>query len=433
MGSVPSKLVCSRSISTRRVDSRDRTFGLRIGAATSGDIGPYGNTTVDNVIHPSTSMNRKPATKTRFPVGDGQAQASEGSPNETSIDDPGKPSASTPGAKTGPSASTVAPCSDHAPAVLRILEIFPDADVSYVKTKLEEANHDISDVVVELSEDDNYPRQTKRAARANLHGNGGTLIRRTKASAPEPEPEPKHDYSSPTIDFRISRAYEKEVIDLLSYDFSFLKKRAINRLLRTHGYRYTLTRNRIHEMIVGDVSNRPAAPAAAAGSGASRNAEETETKNYHLLRGVVARGVLPMDVRMRLGKRYCLVRCRKKIGLPCPVIRDRVLNDEHFHFEKKFNRWLNGVKARLRKEEANKLALENGTSVECCCCFGDVSVSLCVPCKEEGVSFCTCSIWFGPTVRTTNLLICHRVAFVLPRLYRPVRGKPGFWVGESRN
>ena len=281
--------------------------------------------------------------------------------------------------------------------LMRVLEIFPDADVSYVKKKLREQNNNIEVVVALLSENDNYPKEKKNTSvdTPNAYVSGvdnakSTIIREMKAAGP------KHEYSSPNAVFERSPKYLQEVFDLLLYDFSFLKKRALTVLLLQHKRRYTLTRNKIHDMIVG-VS--PNAKTAAASSPAKEEAQENE--NYQILRSVLIRGSLPRGVRQRIGQTSCLSKPRRKIGVSRPVITDPVLKDELFYFEQKFGQWLTKVQDRLRCKAANKMALENGSAVKCSCCFDDVARSECVPCKDNGVSCCGCELNWIFSVKTS--------------------------------
>ena len=273
--------------------------------------------------------------------------------------------------------------------VLRVLEIFPDADVAYVQKKLREQKNNFAIVVSVLSENDNYPRQKKltlppgTSEKVSIHGSSNTIVRGTTAS------EPKHDYSSPSASLEISEQYRLEAMNLLLYDFCFLKKKGILVLLKQNQERYTLTRNRIHDMIVGKSPNDPPlVAAAAASSGTAAKLEQEENENYQLLRSILVRGSFPKDTKQRMGRFYCLHKPRKKIGVPRPPIADPLLVDEHYHFEQKFQQWLRRVQNRLKGQAANKLALENGSAVQCSCCFDDVAVSECVPCKEKGVSTC---------------------------------------------
>lgn len=330
------------------------------------------------------AATKPPAIRGRNPsrsmLGDGEVEVLEGPPDakrKAVLKDP-----------TGISHADTEPPTPS--PVLRVLEIFPDVEVAYVQKKLREQDNNFALVVAILSESDNYPKEKKRAAdgaagagtlggSANNESNS-TIIRGMKTR------EPMHDYSSPAASFEISRQYRLEVISLLMYDFCFLKKNAIQALLEHNKRRYTLTRNHIHDMIVGKSPNDPPPAAAAAGSRAAVQREEDEQKHYQLLRSILVRGSLPRDVRQRMGKSYCMNKPRKKIGLSPPPITDPVLADEHLFFESRFRDWLSKIQDKLRGQAANLMALENGSAVRCNCCFDDVAISECVPCKEKGVS-----------------------------------------------
>ena len=278
--------------------------------------------------------------------------------------------------------------------LLRVLEIFPDADVEYVKNKLREQNNNIEIVVAVLSGSSGYPKQKKGSlgdANSNGNSNGSTTIIRGIQNI-----EPKHDYSSSSASFEISEQYRSEVVSLLMHDFCLLTKSGIRSLLKQNNGRYTLTRNHIHDMIVGKNLKGPPTAAAAAGSEAAARLEQEENENYHLLRSILIRGSCPKSVRKRIDKSYLMMKPRKKIGVSRPPITDPVLEDEYYFFEKRFQEWLSRVKDRMRKQAANKLAVENGSAVQCVCCFDDVAITECIQCKDMGVScLYILSICFG--------------------------------------
>jgi len=275
-----------------------------------------------------------------------------------------------------PPAAAAAAAPPHPPSpLLRVLEIFPDADVGFVQKKLLEQDNNFEIVVAVLSENGNYPKQ-QRKSDAPLAGRSDHAVVKTAKSS-----EPLHDYSSPTTVFEISRLYQVEVFELLLYDFSFLKHKAVRSFLYNHQGRYTLTRNHIHDLIVGKGQNPPVA--ARAGSAA---ADEEETQHYQLLKTSLLRGKIPSSVSHRLGTSICLAYPRKKIGVSLPKLTDPTLIDEHFFYKKNFSEWLDKVRDKIRGQAANKQALEDGSAVPCGCCFSDVAVSECIPCSEDGVS-----------------------------------------------
>lgn len=357
-----------------------------------------------NVIDLST----KPAAvaRTPSPVKDGEIEVLDGPQRKPP---PGAPAA----ALAGPPS-----------CLLRVLEIFPDANVDYVKTKLREQRNNIEIVVAILSENSNYPKQKKSSTKTNKISSN-TLIRGVKSN------EPKHDYSASSKSFEISTVYETEVMNLLLYDFTFFKVQGLHALLSQHDWRYTLTRNHINDMIVGKSHNT--APAAAAGSAASANMEKTENENYQLLRSVLVRGKLPQEVKQRMGDFYCLKKPRRKIGVAPPGITDPILLDEHCAYERKFQEWVDGVRDKLRAQAANKLALENGTAVTCSCCFDDVAMSECVPCKEKGVSLLCCIFCLRLMYSVYSKMSSICAALVLQGMYCSIRGKSGIRIGESWN
>uniref|UniRef100_A0A7S4AHY4 RING-type domain-containing protein n=2 Tax=Pseudo-nitzschia australis TaxID=44445 RepID=A0A7S4AHY4_9STRA len=241
-----------------------------------------------------------------------------------------------------------------------------------------------------MSENDDYPKQKKGSltdATLGIKANkANTIIRAIKFT------ESKHEYSSLTASFDLSANYQTEATQQLLYDFSFIKKRIIQDILRENRGRYTLTRNYIQDTVVGKSPNSPAT--AKVGSEAAARVEKQENENYQLLRSILIRGCLPRNAKERFGgKQRCLERPRKKIGVPRPSINDPFLRDEILHYEKQFEKWMSNIQDRMRGQAANKIALENGSSVECSCCYDDVAISECIPCKEKGHLLCkTCMV-----------------------------------------
>ena len=276
-------------------------------------------------------------------------------------------------------------------AFLSVLEIVPDVDESFLKKKLREQAYRTEVVVAILLESD-YPKQTKpisidvpaRANNINSSKSAAVVVRGRKSIAP------KYDYSSPTS-FEPSDDYENQVIKLLQYDFCFIKKNNVRTLLSQNHGRYTMTRNYIHDTIVGknspNGSDGGKGVAAAVGSDAAEKAKKEENQHYQILKAVLIRGRISEEVKLRIGSVIqCMQKPRKKIGVCCPALSDPVLQDEHHHYDKKFKEWREKIQHRLRREAVRKFSVEDGSTVECGICFDDVAKEECVPCKEKGVS-----------------------------------------------
>jgi hypothetical protein len=287
--------------------------------------------------------------------------------------------------KAPPAAAIQAEKNPENAAFLSVLEIVPDVDASFLKKKLREQAYRTEVVVAILLESD-YPKQTKPIsigipARANNSKSAAVVVRGRKSIAP------KYDYSSPTS-FEPSDEYENQVIELLQYDFCFIKKNNVRTLLSQNHGRYTMTRNYIHDTIVGKSSPNGSdggkGVAAAFGSDA---AKKEENQHYQILKAVLIRGRISEEVKLRIGSVIqCMQKPRKKIGVCCPALIDPVLQDEHHHYDKKSKEWMEKIQHRLRREAVRKFSVEDGSTVECGICFDDVAKEECVPCKEKGVS-----------------------------------------------
>mmetsp|Transcript_14626 Transcript_14626/g.36783 ORF Transcript_14626/g.36783 Transcript_14626/m.36783 type:complete len:704 (-) Transcript_14626:53-2164(-) len=341
-----------------------------------------GQNIIDLSTKPAGIPNRKPS-----PVKDGEVEILE---NRNRNRKP-PPVASMPQAEVQILDQKPPPEAAHNPPIMRVLEIFPDADIEYVRKKLREQNNNIELVVAVLSENGNYPKQKKEEGKPgslhrNISNSSSTIIKGVKSK--DEYEVPMHNYSNPDANFEISKEYKKGIIELLLEEFSFLKRTGLIALLRQHKGRYTLTRNHLHDLILGKTANDPPPVAAAPGSKAAEQQEETETKHYHLLRSVIRRGKISKELKQRLPPSCCLQKPRHKRQSTPIFPKDPVLLDEHVQYERKFREWEEKIKKRLNSKAANKMALENGTAVTCSCCFDDVARSECVPCKEKGHLFC---------------------------------------------
>ncbi len=328
-------------------------------------------TGLNNVIDLSTSIPADVFIRVPSPVKDGEVEI---------LDDPQRkppPVASIPGA----TADAAPPPSNPPSHVLRVLEIFPDADVEYVKKKLREQDNNIQVVVAVLSENTNYPKQKKDSAKPSAINNS-TVIK----GSTDKWKDPKHNYENPNAEFELTPLYKTEVIDLLLSEFCFLKRNGLIAILRNHKNRYTLARNHIHDLILGRSPNDKPPAAAAPGSKAAQEQEEKETRDCNELRKVLVRGRVSAELRQRLPTSYCLKKPRPKMGRSIVSPKDETLLDEHIQFVRKYRAWQETIKKRLWSKEANQQALKDGTAVQCSCCFDDVARSECVPCKEKGVS-----------------------------------------------
>mmetsp|Transcript_51298 Transcript_51298/g.58125 ORF Transcript_51298/g.58125 Transcript_51298/m.58125 type:complete len:839 (-) Transcript_51298:69-2585(-) len=293
------------------------------------------------------------------------------------------------GKKAPPVAAAHVEVDPQTMAFIRVLEIVPNVEEVFLKNKLREQKYNIEIVVAILLESD-YPKQTKPisinipAATNHNKKSAAVVVRGRKSIAP------KYDYSSPTS-FQPSDEYKSQVKELLLYDFGFFKKNTVKSLLLKNHGRYTLTRNHIQDVIIGNSSKDKDVKgvAAAAGSDAAGKAEKLENQHYQTLKAILIRGRISDEVKQRINiDMPCTLLPKKKIGVAAPTIKDPVLEDEHRHYEKKFKEWKDKIQNRLRRETNRKFSVENGSSVTCGICYDDVAKEECVPCKKNGHLFC---------------------------------------------
>ena len=203
------------------------------------------------------------------------------------------------GKKAPPAAAAHVEVDPQTTALIKVLELFPNVEETFLKKKLTEQKYNMETVVSFLLEGD-YPKQTNHILfdipTATNHNNtsAAVVVRGRKSIAP------KYNYSSPTS-FQPSVAYKSQVTELLLYDFGFLTNNTVKSLLSKNYGRYTLTRNHIQDVITGNSPNDKdvSGVAAAAGSDAAREAEKKERQHYQTLKAIMKRKSIPYEAKQR--------------------------------------------------------------------------------------------------------------------------------------
>lgn len=286
-------------------------------------------------------------------------------------------------------------------ALMQVLEIFPDVDVTHLKGMLSEFQDSVELVVSVLSEKD-YPKDKSITTPTFT---SAAVIQRSSMKNHH-RPEPKYDYSSVTSSssFQPSSEYLKEAVQRLIYDFPFMKVQAIRQHFKQQNRRYTLTRQHIQDLIVGkktttSTSAVVAASAATATSPRSSNnytirtkqkedEEDEEERQFHLVRAVVERKRVAGTFHDRLGRGNCKLKwspnskSNSSSSSP-PEISDDVLKDEIYHFELQLQLWTDKVEHRIKRNAVRMICQEKGTLLECGICYDTFPISEMISCRDH--------------------------------------------------
>jgi hypothetical protein len=275
-------------------------------------------------------------------------------------------------------------------------EISPLMSVNHVKQLLTDNNGNPESVVADILSKENYPKQ-QASAEGGTDGavtTGTTLLRRSSSLVVERlRTQPRYDYSSPSA-FQPTAGYMENSIQLLLYDFPFLKIPAIRSVFHNNHFKYTLARRHINDAIVGKEERLNILPLHQLQLAKNKELattqkpvnEKEENRHFQVLNAALIRGRMSEESIKRLGPKVCLRRGRKTLGTARPIISDEILQDEVHHFEEEMQEWMDKIQKRLRRDAARKMSVENGSSVLCQCCYEDVAVSECLPCRDNGVS-----------------------------------------------
>jgi hypothetical protein len=262
--------------------------------------------------------------------------------------------------------SVVAPPDPLAP----IYEVFPDVERSHA-LELLSTHPDVSMVLMILANGE-YPREKQTAGLPTAHTmhNGLTLTVKRSASAA------KYDYLSPSS-FEPSIDYQLEAGEQLLYDFPFLSKHGVSRIMQNSQGHFSIAREYVVNALMGKQ----------AGTAASVTTEEQQEQQYRALKQALTSRRPDAQQVARFGHNFTVKRARPR-PQSTPNISNPILEEEIEHVKQKLSNWMDDMEQRLKRKKARVYSQLAGTAVECSCCFDKVDMDEMVACKDEGHLFC---------------------------------------------
>ena len=270
-----------------------------------------------------------------------------------------------------------------------IFEIFPDVQKSHAKKLWTDHDSNVA-MVLSILSDGNYPKEKSAAtsAAAAASTNFATAFGLTMKRAIS---APKYDYLSQSS-FQPSEAYKVQAMEQLSFDFPFLSKVGVSRLLEESKGHYAIVWETIWNMVQRDKAkdnknddkDKPVSPLLSRSEAGDDADEEQEYK----------------DLRQLLIKRRATSRQLRRLSLYTATIKrprsssrkleitDPILQDEIKHVHHRFKTCMEEMKGRIKRKRAREISLKAGTAMECSCCYDKVDMDEMVACKEEGHLFC---------------------------------------------
>ena len=270
-------------------------------------------------------------------------------------------------------------------AMDRVLEIFPEMEMAFIRKSLLDGGIPINEqdaplklgfenalqvILSTLSEKPSYPKEPKAAKIASVPSN------------PMMKTTPLHDYSSPSAEYERSPAYRIECAAYVMSIFPFLTSVGVTEYLKALDHRFFLCHERICDIIKGrDVTQKT---------------EETEiiaekqlNEIERVLKGENLTKEQTTSFHSSIGatKSKRITRKRPRVG-PTSTVTDPILLNEIQFTHNKFNEWKAQLNDSISRKLARAMSEKEGTTLECSCCFGDYAFEEMVSCKNEGHLFC---------------------------------------------
>jgi hypothetical protein len=239
--------------------------------------------------------------------------------------------------------------------VMQILDVFPDAEVSAVQNLLNQRANNVP-AVIEYMTEHKYQKAS----------NTGTSALRLTVSEGAAW---MHDYTS--IDsFNPTYQYITQATDLLLCDFPFLSKSGAQSCMAKCKNHYALC----HKMIFDAVKGKG-----------------DETTQYIRVIETLQNKPLKEDYKQQIfsALNFCKSPTTKTpVKRPKVLVSDKILENERKYVRSKFLEWMNTQKDRQDREFNKKYSQQNGTAIECSCCFDSFPIQDMVSCNNAGHLFC---------------------------------------------
>lgn len=253
----------------------------------------------------------------------------------------------------------------------RILEVFPDCDLQCAQQLCSKHGIDatayategtaaiVASILEEMSEV-GYTKVPKPAAKAE------------SASAAF------HSYDFASTSWEPPLLYKQQVYGLLMNNFPFLSAYGVRLLLSMHKSHYAPSHKAVCDALIEASSNDPLVRLSTFAVGFNLGRPWLLTRQQqNALETLLQQNTTPVTVKQ----------CRRtKVAVPVAICS--VLQQEIHYVEERQRRFHEEHRIIVERERAHKVAVSNGTTIECGCCYGDFALEEMCQC-QDGHLFCT--------------------------------------------
>ena len=310
-------------------------------------------------------------------------------------------------------------------ALQQVLELFPDIQTAHAQKLLQE-NKNIAAHVIDalLQAGNSYPkeqRNNKNDSRARTSAStmtspgGGILIRKNRA-----ETDSKYNFMS-TSSFEPSAGYKTQSTSQLVYDFPFLTKTGARVLLAACQFHYAVTHDKITRAVTGSDDGKKVA---CASRGTGDESSDIEVQQYRRYKAVTEGNLVTMDDAQftRLAKVFGIPHLKRKGNLTTipnatrkrlssSTACDDILLEEIGFVQRKIRAWTDEIETTMQRCTARKIAIIEGSALDCPCCYDQVAPDELVACKNAHMFCVDClsnyanNKVFSGTILSTNFRI----------------------------
>jgi hypothetical protein len=264
--------------------------------------------------------------------------------------------------------------------LLIVLDTFPDVQFDYVATLFQIHENDVAEVIESLaSANGAYPKESNIEAPAGEERE--VVVKRSCSAAPA------YDFTS-SSSFEPSDTYKKESIDQLLHDFPFLARDEAVAFLKSCSDHYAIAHDKICQAIVGKSQRKTP----------GLNNEEASCKRLKAVIFERSTSAISLELLHSLARTFdTRITARRMLSWrlrnlvrrrTCPHLTNPILIEEVGYVQRNLQERIGKIEHDIARKEMREVSVQQGTAMECSCCFDQVAVDEMVACRNEAHLFC---------------------------------------------